>query len=287
LKNAAQSRFAMCIFSSDNYLSSCFHVRLAYFPGDVPVAVVRSNGRRLLECAMLRSHSGQAPQSLKEIAVLAGLPPETLARIQKHFAWRRYEPGEPIVDYLDTSNEVFFICAGEARASIYSVAGKAVIYCDLAPGEMFGELAAIDGAPRSMSIEARTSCVVASISAAAFWDILRSEPAVTDTLLRYFVTKIRQLTTRVYEFSALAVTNRIQAEVLRLARSAHRQGKTAHIIAAPTHAEIASRTSTHREAVTRELNRLSRIGIIERRGRALIVKDVDRLAAMVHEATGE
>ena len=236
---------------------------------------------------MSRSHPAQARQSLKEIALFASLPPDTLARIQKHCAWCLYEPGEPIVDYLDTSTDVHFIAAGEARASIYSVGGKAVIYCDLGPGEMFGELAAIDGAPRSTSIEARTRCVVASVSAAAFWEILRSEPVVAQALLRYFVTKIRQLTTRVYEFSALAVSNRIQAEILRLAGSAPRQGKIAHIGAAPTHAELASRTSTHREAVSRELNRLSRIGIIERRGRILIVKDIDRLATMVHHVTGE
>ena len=236
---------------------------------------------------MSHSQPGQAPESLKEIAVFAGLPPDTLARIQQRCAWCRYEPGEPIVDYLDTSSDVYFIATGEARATIYSVAGKAVIYCDLRPGEMFGEVAAIDGAPRSASIEARTRCVVASISAAAFWEILQSEPAVTQALLRNFAAKIRQLTTRVYEFSALAVSNRIQAEILRLAGSAPRQGKAAHIGAAPTHAEIASRTSTHREAVSREFNRLSRIGVIEQRGRTLIVKDIDRLTTMVREVTGE
>jgi CRP/FNR family transcriptional regulator, cyclic AMP receptor protein len=241
----------------------------------------------LPDCAMSRSDPTQAPQSLKEIALFAGLPPDTLARIQKRCTWCLYEPGQPIVDYLDTSTDVYFIAAGEARASIYSVVGKAVIYCDLGLGEMFGEVAAIDGAPRSASIEARTHCVVASISAAAFREILRSEPEVTQALLRYFVTKIRQLTTRVYEFSALAVSNRIQAEILRLAGSARRQGKIALIGDAPTHAEIASRTSTHREAVSRELNRLSRIGIIERRGRNLIVKDVDRLTTMVRQVTGE
>ena len=56
---------------------------------------------------------------------------------------------------------------------------------------------------------------------------------------------------------------------------------------APTHVEIASRVSTHREAVTRELNRLFRIGIIEQRGGTLLVKDVERLAEMVHDATGK
>ncbi|MGI9402896.1 MAG: helix-turn-helix domain-containing protein [Hyphomicrobium sp.] len=98
---------------------------------------------------------------------------------------------------------------------------------------------------------------------------------------------IRTLTTRVYEFSTLAVNNRIQAEVLRLAHLVPREGKSARIVPAPTHAEIANRISTHREAVTRELNRLSRVGIIEKRGGELLVKDIDRLTTMVHEATGE
>ena len=236
---------------------------------------------------MTRSHPAQVSQSLETVSVLKGLPSETLARVQRRCAWRRYEPGEPIVDYLDGTDDVFFITSGEARVSIYSLAGKAVTFCDLGAGEMFGEYAAIDGAHRSASIEARTSCQVASMPAVAFREVLQSEPAVTLALLRDLVTKVRSLTTRVYEFSALAVNNRIQAELLRLSRLAPREGKSTRIAAAPTHAEIASRISTHREAVTRELNRLSRIGIIERQGGALLVKDVDRLAEMVHEVTGE
>jgi CRP-like cAMP-binding protein len=236
---------------------------------------------------MTRSQPAQGTQSLNKVAVFARLPAEALGRIQKRCSWRHYEPGEPIVDYLDASNDVFFITAGEARVSIYSVAGKAVTFTDLRAGDMFGEYAAIDGARRSATIEARTGCHVASMSAAAFREILHQEPAVMLALLMQFVTKIRTLTTRVYEFSALAVSNRIQAELLRLANLAPREGNDARIAAAPTHSEIASRISTHREAVTREFNRLARMGIIERKGGALIVKDVRRLAAMVHEVTGE
>ena len=73
------------------------------------------------------------------------------------------------------------------------------------------------------------------------------------------VMTIRSLTTRVYElFSTLAVNNRIQAELLRLASFTCQGGNSARIAPAPTHVEIASRVSSHREAVTRELNRLFR-----------------------------
>jgi CRP-like cAMP-binding protein len=231
--------------------------------------------------------AGQFAQSLERIGIFSKLPPEGMARLQKRCAWRRYEPGESIVDHLDASRDVYFITSGDARATLYSVSGTVVTFTDLGPGEMFGEIAAIDGGPRSASIEARTRCIIAAMPAAAFREVLHSEPEVAQALLGRMAGRIRVLTTRIYEFSALAVGNRIQAEILRLATAARREGKSARIDTAPTHAELASRVSTHREAVTRELNRLAKLGVIEQQGRTLVIRDVDRLAQMVHAATGE
>jgi len=237
--------------------------------------------------AMAVSHVKQPPYSLERIAIFRGLPRDTLERIQRRCGWRHYEPRDLIIDYLDSSDDVFFIMTGSARVTIRSVDGKAVSFRELGPGAMFGEYAAIDGGPRSASVEARTSCLVASMPAAAFQELLETEPKLAKVLLKHFVMEIRELTTRVYQFSTLAVRNRIQAEVLRLASLSAREGKTANIVPAPTHAEIASRTSTHREAVTRELNRLAKIGVIEQRSRVLLIRDVDRLAAIVQNAMGE
>jgi CRP-like cAMP-binding protein len=227
------------------------------------------------------------PQSLERIGIFSALSAEAMTRLQKRCAWRHYEPGEPIVDHLDSSNDVYFITGGEARATIYSVSGTVVTFTDLGPGEMFGEIAAIDGGARSAGIEARTHCVVAAMPGAVFKEVLAHEAAVAHELLLQMVSRIRTLTTRVYEFSALAVNNRIQAEILRLVMLARTKGSKDRIETAPTHAELASRVSTHREAVTRELNRLSRLGVIEQQGRTLLIKDVDRLSKMVHAATGE
>jgi CRP-like cAMP-binding protein len=91
----------------------------------------------------------------------AGLSANALARIQRRCSWRRYERrGEPIVNYLDPSDEVFFITAGEAHVTIYSHAGKVVSFSELGAGELFGEYAAIDHGPRSASVEARTSALL-------------------------------------------------------------------------------------------------------------------------------
>jgi CRP-like cAMP-binding protein len=240
------------------------------------------HGRRVA-----RSQFPDKQYSLARIAIFAGLPTDGIKRIEQRCAWRRYEPGEPIVNYLDASDDVFFISVGEVRVTIYASTGKAVSFRALRAGEIFGEYPAIDRGPRSASVEAKTNCLIASMSGSAFRDLVATEPGLAQALLPVLVRTIRGLNTRVFEFSTLAVNNRIQAELLRLASVGSRQGNIARIVPAPTHVEIASRVSTHREAVTRELNRLTKIGIIERRGGTLLVKDLDRLGQMVQDATGD
>ena len=246
-------------------------------------ADVWRSGRRRMEQPQI----AEPKYTLAGVAIFAGLPAQVLERVHKHCSWRRYELGELIVDYLDASDEVFFVSTGEVCVTIYSLAGKAVSFRNLGPGDIFGEYAAIDGEPRCASVEARTSCLIASMPGGSFRELLLNEPHVSQALIKGLVRNVRTLTKRVYEFSTLAVNNRIQAELLRLASLVPKKGKSACLDPAPTHSEIASRISTHREAVTREINRLSRIGIIERHNGSLVVRDLDRLAAMLHEMTGE
>jgi len=236
---------------------------------------------------MERSQHMKTDRSLSGVSLFAGLEPRGLAQIEERCVWRSYGAGEWIVKYLDSSNNVFFVASGEVRVTIYSPLGKAVSFCDLGSGDVFGEYAAIDGQSRSASVEAHSKCLVASMSAAAFLKLLQTEPSVNRELLLKLVKTIRTLDRRVFEFSTLAVNNRIRSEILRIAKLSQRKGKCAHLVPAPTHVEIASRVSTHREAVTRELTRLANLGILKREGHALIINDVDRLELMIHDATGE
>jgi CRP-like cAMP-binding protein len=159
---------------------------------------------------MAQSQVTKPQYALEGVALLKGLPSESLQHIQQSCSWRRYEPGEPIVEYLDRSDDVFFLISAEARVIVYSLAGKVVSFHDLGPGDMFGEYPAIDERPRSASVEARSSCLVASMPSAAFLELLQAEPTVGRALDKQLVATIRRLSTRVYEFSAavMAITGR-------------------------------------------------------------------------------
>ena len=89
------------------------------------------------------------------------------------------------------------------------------------------------------------------------------------------------------EFSTLPVRSRLHAELIRMARLSAPDGRTAVISPAPKHAEIASRISTHREAVTRELNELARAKLIGKRGNDLIIHDTAMLESMVEASMDE
>ncbi len=138
--------------------------------------------------------------------------------------------------------------------------------CD---GEFFGELAAIDQQSRSAGIFAVTDTLAARMPADVFRRIVHEHPDVCDQLLQALVIRVRTLTNRVNEHSNLGVRQRLYAELLRLARPPLGSGGYPAVSPPPTHAELASRVSSHREAVTRELNALERGKLIKRRRGAI------------------
>ena len=82
--------------------------------------------------------------------------------------------------------------------------------------------------------------------------------------------------------STLGVQNRIRAEMLRLARAAaDEDAGSARLLPAPRHADLAAQLGTTREQVTRELSALTRDGLLQKRGGALLVTDLPRLEQLV------
>lgn len=226
----------------------------------------------------------QPAQTLARIPLFRSLAAEDLVRLDRWCQWSRFAPKAVILDYEHEGTEVYFVVNGLVRAWLPSLRRTDVILSDLGAGEFFGELAALDGRPRSASVTALTAATVACMSAAAFHETIHRHPEVCDQLLQLLAARIRMLDLRVVEFSTLAVRDRIRAELLRLARVRVDEPNQAVISPPPVAADLAARISTHREAVTRELKALERAGFLERRRGALAIRDVEALAAMVERA---
>ncbi len=229
-----------------------------------------------------------AAETLVGVEVLRSLNAEGRRAVAEQCIAHRYESGEQILSYRDDDRDVYFIISGKVRVTLFSSSGKEITFRDEGPGDMFGELSALDGQPRSANVVALSEATVATMPVEVFWKTLLGQPEVAQATLIRLATLVRLLSERVFEFSTLAVSNRIHAELLRLARLASQNPDGNPVISpVPTHADMASRVSTHREAVTRELNRLAELKILERQRSALVITDLARLERLVREASGE
>jgi CRP/FNR family transcriptional regulator, cyclic AMP receptor protein len=226
----------------------------------------------------------QADDDAKTLRWVEGfkeLPAEVIRSISSKCKWRWYKPGQYIFSQNDESRDVFFIVQGTVRIASYSSLGKQVGFRDLTVGQCFGDLAAIDGLPRSATATAVSDAYLASMSVEAYWQDLMSYPQLAGACLKRLANLVRALSDRVIEYSLVPVPGRIALELLRLAQRRLQEDNSAMIDPAPTHAEIASRVATHREAVTKELRRLASSGVIVQKGRKIFITDVNALRSIL------
>lgn len=222
-------------------------------------------------------------KSLRTITLFSTLDDKAIHAIAALCRCRQFQKDQSVLTQGEDSTEVFFVIEGEVRATLYAINGKEVSFEDIGPGGVFGELAAIDDAPRSTSVVALEDTTLAVVSADAFRTMLISHPGLGWVIAERLACLVRRLCDRVFEYTTLDVSERVQAEVLRMASDATVQSNCAEIADFPTHAEFASRISTHREAVTREINALERRNLIRRRRGSFVVCDYQRLSDMVAE----
>ena len=110
-------------------------------------------------------------ETLSGIEFFRGLARDDRQALASRCHAHRYAAKQQVVSHADESTDVYFIVSGHVRVTIYSVSGKEVTFRDLGAGEMFGDLAAIDGKPRSATVVTLIDSFIVSMSADVFRDV--------------------------------------------------------------------------------------------------------------------
>lgn len=189
--------------------------------------------------------------------------------------------GQAVIGEGTHSDEVYYIVRGELTASVLSFGGWETVFRNMGPGELVGEIAAIDGGERSASVLARVDSELAVLSALQFRAFLAEVPRAGLWLAQQLAVRVRNLSDRAFEMASLPVAGRLIAEVLRI--PGQTAGDSRDVPKMPTHAELAARIGTHRETVTRELRTLARQGLIHQQARALSIPSITALQALIQE----
>jgi CRP/FNR family transcriptional regulator, cyclic AMP receptor protein len=222
-------------------------------------------------------------ETLEKIAILRSLDAKEIAVLDRRCLWRHARAKEWLLEQGEVGTDIFFLTSGAVRVLITPSPDREVILADINAGNYFGEMAAIDGQPRSAGILAITDATIACMPAPIFREVLRTHPDVSEHMLKHLVARIRTLDQRINEFSSMNVKNRIYAELLRRSRADPTQSHQAVISPPPVHADIAACVSTRREMVARELKSLERQGLLTKRRGAFVITDVPSLMQRLQE----
>lgn len=220
-----------------------------------------------------------APGSLDGIDLLASLGPAERAALAARCTWRRHAPGERILQRGDEGREVLFLVEGRVRVIDPMPGDREIAFAVVGAGAVLGELSALDGEPRSAAVDAADACLVATLDAGAFNELLLDRGTVAVALLRCLARLIRRNDARIAELCLLGALQRVYRELLMQARP---HGSGAGIVSPLPPAEsLAASAGTSRDTVTRALHHLAKAGITRRQGADLVIRDVDMLEALI------
>lgn len=227
-----------------------------------------------------------AEHSLADIPYLDGLDEPARKSLEQRARWVRYQANDTIIDRENETRDVYFLVEGRVRVVNFSLSGREISFDELDAGGVFGELAALDGMPRSAAVVALNDTLVASISPDTFVNLLRDHPDLAISVMLELTKIIRTSTDRIMDLSTLGAHNRVHSEILREARAMmddDAEDNIARITPIPVHADIAARVSTTRETVARVLSDLAKQGLVKREKDALVVLDMERLEDLVED----
>ncbi|MCD6441752.1 MAG: Crp/Fnr family transcriptional regulator [Candidatus Marinimicrobia bacterium] len=213
---------------------------------------------------------------LKNIPLFADIKDEILEKIFDLVQKRVYKRNNIILMEEDAGDTLFILSKGSVKITRLSDDGREVILSILGDGDFFGEMSIFDGESRSANVIALEDSEVFILKRGDFLDLLEKHPKIAIALLQEMAVRLRRSDQQIEGLSLSDAENRIAMSIIRLAEDLGviKMGQVI-INNLPFQQDIANMAGTSRETVSRMLNALERKGLIQRKGRKLIITNYD------------
>ena len=190
---------------------------------------------------------------------------------------RSFGAGEPVCRVGDPGGSMMAVLAGTVRISMPTVKGKEVILADLRPGQLFGEIALLDGKPRSANATALTKCDLLVLERRNVIPFLERNPAACLQLMELLCARIRRSDERMADLAFFELPSRLAKVLLRYA--SEKTGAEVRLSLSQT--ELAEMVGATRENVNRCLRDWHRRGIVKLKGGWTIILDTEKLRGLL------
>jgi CRP/FNR family transcriptional regulator, cyclic AMP receptor protein len=227
---------------------------------------------------------------LGSLPLFEGLSAEQLAKIAALAQVRTYAGRAVVVNQGEPARSLFAIIRGRLKVASCGPDGRDTVLGIMAEGEVFGEVALIDGGARSATCTAIEPCELLVIERAQFMDLLETSPAIAVKLLDVLAQRLRRLSQRSEDAAFLDVPSRLARSLFNLAsRFGERErapSKEIRISLKLSQQELGDLVGATRESVNKHLNDWTRQGILKVQDGRMIISDMEsvrRLARMADD----
>ena len=218
---------------------------------------------------------GELVQRVPFLAALEAADREALATAAKR---RRFRRGEVIFHKDDPGESLFIIDKGTVRIYLPSPQGADLTLAVLGPGDFFGDLALLDGRPRSASAAAFPETETVALNRADFTSVIRSRSEAAMAVLAAVAERLRETNEMAGDLAFLDVGGRLAKKLLELAAARGVQRPEGILLDLRlTQEELANMVGVTRESVNRQLALFRRLGVIGSQGRRLLIRDAEAL----------
>ena len=220
---------------------------------------------------------------LARLALFRGFVAEDLDLVAAYMVRTRYARGEVIFRRGEPGRAIYVVEEGWVKIALGSPAGKEQTVALLGPGDFFGELAVLDGEPRSADAVALEPVVLLVLLREDLRRDLEARPRIAVQLLAALSRRLRTADGVIADAAFLDVSGRLASTLLRLAATEQHAGTEAGAVLGPrlSQTELASLVGATRESVGRCLLAFERGGLIRRRSGRIIVLHPEALRARI------
>jgi|WetSurMetagenome_2_1015567.scaffolds.fasta_scaffold257609_2 CRP/FNR family transcriptional regulator, cyclic AMP receptor protein len=213
------------------------------------------------------------------VPLFSGLSTSDLRAVCDMMVRKQFLAGETIVQEDETEGQTFFVInSGVVHVAVMTAEGKNAVLATMKRGEFFGEMALLDGEPRSASVIAAQDCDLFLLYRRVFLDILQRFPKIAVHLLTEMSQRIRRANRHINTLSMMSVYGRVADVLLQIARDQGiRADNMIFIYNRPTHQIIANMAGTSRETVSRILSQLQKKHYIAIDGKKLVILNEKKL----------
>lgn len=215
--------------------------------------------------------------ALEDMPLFSGVPEESLLKLADDFQEFSVLEGRIIVEQGEESRDFYVVLSGGVIGLLITEGGRQVSFTEMGAGRYFGELSALDGSPRSITVSASERSRIARLNNDAFQDWLEREPRILRNIAIDLAARTRVLNERVIGLIVHDVETRVRMLLVRLAQEREQLIPEGVIHPAPTHEQMATYVGANREAVSRVVARLSKEGVITSKRQKVIIHRVGDL----------